>query len=200
MSRLALFNFYGHGLMLNRVVIFQGQYGIFKRANLDLSMPAIQTCIGLYAVSDQHDYLLCAHFDSAIRLKENLEDIKNALKRKNINLSSFRATVFGGDGFQSFLRCSFPSTYIGYEVIRFIREQGGHAEYSHSYYSGVIPRTFNFYYNQGCGVREGINPVDFSGYNHSAREMARKRVTLRPAEYSSSHARMIDASQVYSEQ
>lgn len=96
-----------------RVVIFQGQYGIFKKDNLDLSMLEVQACVGLYALSDQHDYLLCAHFDSALRLQENLQDIKQALDSKNINIRSLKATVFGGDGKLSYIRCSIPSSYIG---------------------------------------------------------------------------------------
>lgn len=77
-----------------RVVIYQGQYGIFKKNGLDLSMPAIQTCLGLYALSDQHDYLLCAHFDSAFGLQQNLQDIKRSIELNGIRMSSLRATVF----------------------------------------------------------------------------------------------------------
>ncbi len=41
-----------------RVVIFQGQYGIYKKDELDLPMPRIQTCLGLYALSEQHNVMV----------------------------------------------------------------------------------------------------------------------------------------------
>lgn len=180
-----------------RVVVFQGQYGLFKKEGLDLSMPAIQTCLGLYAVSEQHDYLLCAHFDSDVGLQQNLREIKNALEAKNISMSSLKATVFGGDGKQSYARCSPPSSHIGNDIVSFIKAQGGSAEYSNEYYSGLIPKTFNFHYQKGCGISEGQNPKDFSGASQQAMNLAKQRMRLRPAEYSLAHAKMIDVSRLY---
>lgn len=180
-----------------RVVIFQGQYGIFKKDNLDLSMPGIQTCVGLYALSDQHDYLLCAHFDSALRLQENLQDIKQALDSKNINIRSLKATVFGGDGKLSYIRCSTPSSYIGEQIVKFIKKQGGIAEYSTQYYSGFIAKTFNFHHNGDCRITEGENPRDFIGGNPDVMARARERIRLRPSEYSLTDAKMVDISRFY---
>ncbi|EKN4180598.1 hypothetical protein ACX1H4_19615 [Yersinia enterocolitica] len=180
-----------------RVVIFQGQYGIFKKDWLDLSMPAVQTCLGLYALSDQHDYLLCAHFDSALGLQQNLQDIKRALELKGISMRSIRATVSGGDGKQSYLRCSSPSSHIGNEIINFIKAQGGLAEYSNHFYSGIIPKTFNFHYQIGCGITEGQNSENFMGGSQQAENFARQRIRLRPSEYSLTHAKMVDVSRLY---
>lgn len=180
-----------------RVVIFQGQYGIFKREGLDLSMPAVQTCLGLYAISDQHDYLLCAHFDSAQGLQENLYDIKRSLEQKGISMRSFRYTIFGGDGKQSYFRCSPPSSHIGKDIIKFIHTQGGYAEYSPQHYSGIIPKTFNFHYKRGCGITEGRYPKDFMGGHPQAEHIARARIKTRPFEYSLAQAHMTDISRFY---
>ena len=180
-----------------RVVIFQGQYGIFKKEGIDLSMPAIQTCLGLYALSEQHDYLVCAHFDSILGLQQNLMDIKHALELKGISMSSLKATVFGGDGKQSYLRCSSPTSHIGNEIVNFITALGGLAEYSNDYYSGVFPKTFNFHYRKGCGITEGQDPRNFMGCSQPAANLARKRIALRPSEYSVSHAKMVDVSPLY---
>lgn len=178
-----------------RIVIFQGQYGIFKKDDLDLSMPAVQTCLGLYAESDQHDYLLCAHFDTPLRLEQNLLDIQLALTMKGLSMFGLRATVFGGDGKQSYLRCSSPSSHIGETIVNFIKAQGGYAEYSSRYYSGVIPRTFNFHYKSGCRISEGRELRDFMGGSRQAEALARQRIRLRPDEYSLNHAKMVDISQ-----
>lgn len=180
-----------------RVVIFQGQYGIFKKTGLDLSMPAVQTCLGLYALSEQDDYLLCAHFDSALGLRHNLMDIKRALELKGISMRSLRASVFGGDGKQSYLRCSSPSSHIGHEIVNFIKAQGGLAEYSNIFYSGIVPKTFNFHYQRGCGITEGENPKNFIGCSQQATNLARQRIRLTPSEYSISHAKMVDVSRCY---
>lgn len=180
-----------------RVVIFQGQYGIFKKDGLDLSMPAVQTCLGLYALSDQHDYLLCAHFDSALGLQQNLQDIKRSVELKGIRMRNLRATVFGGDGKQSYLRCSSPSSHIGNEIVNFMKSQGASAQYSNQYYSGVIPKTFNFHYQKGCGITEGQNPRDFQGGSPQAENLAKQRIRLRPSEYSLTHAKMVDISRLY---
>lgn len=180
-----------------RVVIFQGQYGIFKKNGLDLSMPAVQTCLGLYALSEQHDYLLCAHFDSELGLQQNLMDIKRALEVKGISIKSLRATVFGRDGKQSYLRCSSPSSHIGNEIVNFIKIQGGLAEYSNDFYSGIIPKTFNFHYQRGCAITEGENPKNFMGCSQQATNIARQRIRLRPSEYSVAHAKMVDVSCLY---
>lgn len=180
-----------------RVVIFQGQYGIFKKTGLDLSMPAVQTCLGLYAISEQHDYILCAHFDSALGLQQNLIDIKRALDLKGISMRSFKATVFGGDGKQSYLRCSSPSSHIGDEIAKFIKTQGGIAEYSNVFYSGFFPKTFNFHYQRGCGITEGEHPKNFMGSSQQAENLARQRIRLRPSEYSIAHAKMVDVSRFY---
>ncbi len=180
-----------------RVVIFQGQYGIFKKTGLELSMPAVQTCLGLYAFSEQHDYLLCAHFDSALRLQQNLMDIKRALELKGISMRSLNATVFGGDGKQSYLRCSSPSSHIGSEIVNFIKKQGGTAEYSNEFYSGIIPKTFNFHYKRGCRITEGEDPRYFMGCSKQAEMLARQRIRLRPSEYSFKDAKMVDVSLLY---
>jgi hypothetical protein len=180
-----------------RVVVFQGQYGIFKRNGLDLSMPAIQTCIGLYALSDQHDYLLCAHFDTYLGLRENLQDIKRSLEIDGIRMSSLKATVFGGDGKQSYLRCSPPSSYIGNQIVNYMKSQGASAHYSNSYYSGFFPKTFNFHYRNGCVITEGQNPRDFSGASQQAMNLARQRIRLSPSQYSLTHAKMLDITRLY---
>lgn len=180
-----------------RVVIFQGQYGIFNRKGLDLSMPGVQSCLGLYALSTQHDYILCAHFDTELRLRQNLLDINQALEAQGINMRSFRATVFGGDGKQSYFRCNPPSSHIGNKIVDFIKEQGGMAEYSNHFYSGLVPKTFNFHYKGGCGITEGQNMNDFMGCNQQAASLARKRIRIRPSEYSITHAKMVDISFFY---
>ncbi|SFT62633.1 hypothetical protein SAMN05192562_1011194 [Kosakonia arachidis] len=180
-----------------RVVVFQGQYGVFKREDLDLSMPAVQTCLGLYALSDQHDYLLCAHFDTGLRLQQNLEDIQCALTRKAITMKSMHSVVFGGDGKQSYLRCSKPSSDIGHAIVNFIKARGGTAEYSSQYYSGIIPQTFNFYYKRRYGITEGENCRDFMGAHPQARNIARQRIKLTPREYSPAQAKMTDISNLY---
>ncbi|EKN3322713.1 hypothetical protein OZ712_003228 [Yersinia enterocolitica] len=180
-----------------RVVIYQGQYGIFKKNGLDLSMPAIQTCLGLYALSDQHDYLLCAHFDSAFGLQQNLQDIKRSIELNGIRMSSLRATVFGEDGKQSYLRCSAPSSHIGNEIVNFMKSHGALAQYSNQYYSGVFPETFNFHYQKGCGITKGQNPRDFLGGSPQAMNLAKQRIKLRPSEYSLTHAKMLDISRLY---
>lgn len=180
-----------------RVVVFQGQYGIFKREDLDLSMPALQCCLGLYALSDQHDYLLCAHFDTGLGLQQNLEDIQRALIRKGITMKSLRGVVFGGDGKQSYLRCSTPTSDIGHAIVNFITARGGTAEYSSQYYSGVIPKTFNFYYKRHCGITEGQNPRDLMGAHQQALNIARQRIKLTPRQYSLAQAKMTDISNLY---
>lgn len=180
-----------------RVVIFQGQYGIYKRTNLDLSMPSVQTCLGLYALSDHHDYILCAHFDTALGLQHNLEDIKRAIEKKDLSFNGLKATVFGGDGKQSYLRCSPPSSNIGNEIVSFFKRQGGTAEYSPHYYSGLIPRTFNFHYKRGCKITEGQHAQDYAGCSMEAKQLAKQRIRLRPAEYTLSHAKMTDISGYY---
>ncbi|MBS1207162.1 MAG: hypothetical protein H6R25_4061 [Proteobacteria bacterium] len=180
-----------------RVVVFQGQYGIFKREDLDLSMPAVQTCLGLYALSDQHDYLLCAHFDTGLGLQQNLEDIQCALTRKGIGMKSLHGVVFGGDGKQSYLRCSTPSSDIGHAIVNFIKTRGGIAEYSSQYYSGLISKTFNFYYKRRYGITEGQNPRDFIGYHRQAEYIAKQRIKLTPREYSPAQAKMTDISNLY---
>lgn len=181
-----------------RVVIFQGQYGFFEKDELELSMPAIQNCIGLYAESDQHNYLLCAHFDTTVRLEENLQEIKQAAAMKGISMKGLKATIFGGGGKQSDLRCSSPGSYIGNVIVNFITSHGGFAHYSNQYYSGVIAKTFNFHYLGGCAITEGENPGDFMGGNTQAESLARQRIRLRPAEYSLPHAKMTDVSSLYS--
>lgn len=180
-----------------RVVVFQGQYGIFKREGLDLSMPAIQSCLGLYALSAQHDYLLCAHFDTALALQQNLADIQCALERKGIAMKSLHGVVFGGDGKQSYLRCSSPSSDIGNAIVNFIKARGGTAEYSAQYYSGIIPQTFNFYYKRRYGITEGQNARDFMGAHQQAENIARQRIKFRPSEYSPAQAKMTDISHLY---
>ncbi|MCM7506574.1 hypothetical protein [Enterobacter kobei] len=180
-----------------RVVIFQGQYGIFQTAGLNLSMPAVQSCLGLYALSEKQDYILCAHFDSALGLQKNLMDIKGALEAKGINIKGLKATVFGGDGKQSYLRCSTPSSYIGYEIVNFIKKHGGIAEYSSRFYSGIIPKTFNFHYRGGCEITEGMNPMDFSQCDKRAANIARERTRITPHEYSIAHSKMEDVTRFY---
>ncbi len=180
-----------------RTVIFQGQYGIFKREGLDLCMPAIQSCLGLYALSDQHDYLLCAHFDTALGLQQNLQDIKHALEHKGISMQSLRWTVFGGDGKQSYLRCSSPTSDIGNAIVNFIKSQGGSVEYSTRYYSGILPQTFNFRYKRHDEITEGRHVQDFMGGHPLAEKMARQRIKTRPSEYSLAQAKMTDISHLY---
>lgn len=66
-------------------------------------------------------------------------DIKRALELKGISMRSLRATVFSGDGKQSYLRCSFPRSYIGHKIVNFIKAQGGLAEYSSFFILGLSP-------------------------------------------------------------
>ncbi|WP_237932828.1 hypothetical protein [Buttiauxella sp. S19-1] len=180
-----------------RVVVYQGQYGVFKKDELDLTMPAVQTCIGLYAISEQHDYILCAHFDTELRLLQNLQDIKQSLERKGISIMSLRATIFGGDGIQSYMRCTSPSTHIGNKIIHFLKTQGSFAEYSSQNYSGFVPKTFNFIYKRGCKITEGRNPRDFSGGSPLAEQLAIKRIRVRPEHYTFAQAKMEDVSRLY---
>lgn len=181
-----------------KVIIFQGQYGIFKTDGLDLSMPAVQTCLGLYALSDNNKYILCAHFDTEQGLQENLQDIKRAVELKGIRIMNFKSTVFGGDGKQSYLRCTSPSSHIGNEIVDFIKKQGGWVEYSNQYYSGIIPQTFNFHYKSGCKMTVGQNPNDFRGGSPQAEQLARQRIRIKPSEYTLAHAKMENVSRFYS--
>ncbi|WP_223256843.1 MULTISPECIES: hypothetical protein [Enterobacterales] len=157
-------------------------------------MPAVQTCLGLYALSRSHNYILCAHFDTSLRLRQNLQDINRSLENYGIRISSLNVTVFGGDGKLSHLRCSQPSRYIGEEIVQYFKAQGADAAYSPEYYSGFIPRTFNFHYKRKEWITEGQNHRDFMGGSSVAERLARKRIRLSPSEYSVSDARMTDIS------
>ncbi len=54
----------GRRLPSNRAVVTQGTFGVFSTKNLDLSMPAIQSCIGVYGEDTTKQLLMCAHFDT----------------------------------------------------------------------------------------------------------------------------------------
>ncbi|MGP3147007.1 hypothetical protein [Serratia bockelmannii] len=180
-----------------RAVIFQGQYGIFEKEGLDLSMPAVQTCLGLYAESKRH--VVCAHFDTSLNLQRNLLDIKKSLEDKGLKMSDLMWCVFGGDGILSYLRCGKPSSFIGKMIVNFIKSQGGNAVYSNEHYSGIIGKTFNFHYRNGNGseITEGQHMNDLNGYHPNAYAIAHNRISIRPEEYTEEHARIADVSRFY---
>ncbi|VDZ51337.1 hypothetical protein [Serratia odorifera] len=181
-----------------RAVIFQGQYGIFEKEGLDLSMPAVQTCLGLYTESERH--VVCAHFDTSLNLQRNLLDIKKSLEDKGLKMSDLRWCVFGGDGVLSYLRCGKPSSFIGKMIVDFIKSQGGDATYSNEHYSGLMENTFNFHYRNGSGseITEGKHSNDLQGYHPDALSIARNRIKIHPEEYTEKHAAMTDVSRFYS--
>jgi hypothetical protein len=180
-----------------RAVIFQGQYGIFDKEGLDLSMPAIQTCLGLYAESERH--VVCAHFDTSLNLQRNLLDIKKSLEDKGLKMSDLKWYVFGGDGVLSYLRCGKPSSFIGKMIVDFIKNQDGDATYSNEHYSGFIEKTFNFHYRGGSGseITEGQHMDDLKGHHPDAYSLVRNRISILPSEYTERHAAMIDVSRLY---
>ncbi|WP_273974537.1 hypothetical protein [Serratia ureilytica] len=180
-----------------RAVIFQGQYGIFEKEGLDLSMPAVQTCLGLYAESKR--YVVCAHFDTSLNLQGNLLAIKKSLEDKGLEMSDMTWHVFGGDGVLSYLRCGKPSSFIGKMIVEFIKSQGGDAIYSNEHYSGLIEKTFNFNYINGSGgeITEGQHMDDFKGYHPEAYSISRNRIRIRPEEYTEKHSVMMDVSRFY---
>lgn len=180
-----------------RVVVYQGQYGIFEKDGLDLSMPAVQTCLGLYAESKK--YVVCAHFDTSLNLQRNLLDIKKSLKDRGLQMSDMTWRVFGGDGFWSYLRCGKPSSFIGEMIVEFIKDQGGDAIYSDEHYSGFLGKTFNFNYINGSGseITKGQHMDAFQGSHPNAYTIARNRTRIRPDEYTEEHAVMMDISRFY---
>jgi len=181
-----------------RVVVFQGQFGIFRTDDLDLSMPAIQTCIGVFAENKGNGYILCAHFDTGKGLRHNLDSIKRALAKRGLGLSDFRFTIFGGDGKLSYLRCSPPSVYIGETIIHLLAAEGAHAVYSDRYYSGIWANTFNFHYKNGATmITPGIDHRDFLGFHPHVKALADRRIVKRPDEYSIDDAAMHDISHFY---
>ncbi|MFX2610773.1 hypothetical protein [Enterobacter mori] len=183
---------------MKRVVIFQGQYGFFPVHNLSLSMPAIQTCIGVYGFSNNNHFLMAAHFDTDKCLRENVDNIlKGSFKTTGVHLGDFSVNVFGGDGILSYLRCSTPTTYIGEAIIQELMRRGvENVRYDTEHYSGITGRTYNLRYLTGKGltITCGQHPADFAGANNIAANKARARIKKRPQEYSNDDARMYDVS------
>ena len=180
-----------------RVVIFQGQYGVFPVRGLSLSMPAVQTCIGMHAIHASGATVLAAHFDTDLELDFNLDAMQNALPRGQA-LGEYDVVLFGGDGMGSLLRCGAPSAWIGAIIEAGLRRRGcSRVRYSNQY-SGVIPRTFNLTveHERPCIV-EGERHEFFSGFDIGAKALTTRRINKRPAEYLPSDARMVNVSSLY---
>ena len=82
---------------MNRVVVFQGQYGVFPTRGLSLSMPAVQTCIGVFGIHDSGQTLVAAHFDTDQMLEANIGEIEKKMPRGH-QWRDYDVTIFGGDG------------------------------------------------------------------------------------------------------
>jgi hypothetical protein len=188
------------GDIMKRVVVLQGQFGFFSTAGLSLSMPAVQTCIGLYGVSHNGQFVLAAHFDTDKALRENISEIMNVSEQTaGMHLSHFNLNVFGGDGFFSYLRCSTPSLYVGESIIRELRRRGvSEIVYDPQHYSGIVACTYNLSYSakQGFMVSAGKNEREFIGVHRDALEQARIRIKKSPAQYSNSDAMLFNISRL----
>ncbi|EBD4389303.1 hypothetical protein CT856_06045 [Salmonella enterica] len=175
-----------------RVVVCQGQFGVFKEEGLDLSMPAIQTCIGVFGHNIDKSYIVCAHFDTDLMLEENLDKFERSMMKNGFTMRELSAVIFGGDGEMSRLRCSKPSVGIGYKIINYIRKKGGKAGYSDKNYSGLVPQTFNLHYRNRFFIRTGEHSEDLKGGKLAALEKCRERIALRPDQYRPKDAIMTD--------
>jgi hypothetical protein len=183
-----------------RAVIMQGSYGVFPTENLSLSMPAIQTCIGLYGEDANAGKLVCAHFDTDKQLKHNTNEILTAIYRAGMSASRTHIKIFGGDGHLSRLRCSTPSTYIGMQIIAVLKAAGfKNIEYT-QHYSGLIPRTFNYEYRSGVSVVVPVSYADsaaIQGIHPDVHQRAWQRIKKRPDQYTPHDAEMHNVTQYY---
>ncbi|MDD2058343.1 hypothetical protein N5D52_04950 [Pseudomonas sp. GD03860] len=183
-----------------RAVVMQGSYGVFPTENLSLSMPAIQTCIGLYGEDANARRLVCAHFDTEKQLNHNMSKILTAIHHSGMQAGSTRIKLFGGDGRLSLLRCTPPSTYIGMRIIDALKAAGfSKIEYTR-HYSGLFAQTFNYEYRNGVSV---VVPVfseesfPFLGIHSAVYQRARSRIQKRPDQYTAQDAVMDDITQYY---
>ena len=183
-----------------RVVIFQGQYGVFSTRYLSLSMPAVQTCIGVVALHHSRKWATAAHFDTALGLKRNLEEWELAMNARtgSSGLRDWTFTLFGGDGALSLLRCGKPSTYIGVAIQQHVQSKGATAVYS-AFYSQLLPQTWclTLRTDQIDIAAAEYNPAQFAGHSHSAKTLAMARVFVRPDQYTPAQAVMRDVSCFY---
>ncbi|MCI0151586.1 hypothetical protein KNO81_37665 [Paraburkholderia sediminicola] len=160
---------------------------------MSLSMPAVQTCIGLYGVHTSGDWLIVAHFDTDLALAQNLDDLRHAMPAGH-TIRDYTVTLFGGDGKASLLRCARPSAYIGESLQIMLAGLGCQSTYS-GYYSGLVPRTYNFQYEAGRpAIVEGQRADMFGGCHLAARRIAQMRMRSRPDAYSPTQARLTDVS------
>ncbi|WP_052300797.1 RHS repeat-associated core domain-containing protein [Rahnella aceris] len=183
-----------------RAVIVQGTYGIFPTQGLDLSMPAIQTCIGVYAEDATNGLLMAAHIDSNINIEMNLRNIMSSMDSSGMKALSTRVRVFGGDSNAAYLRCGTPSKYIGEKVVSEFRLAGYDSAYTGDY-SGVIPKTFNYAYKGGSSsIRPGgvSNARSaFDGVSKDAIAFFRRRILQSPHEYTNRSVIMLNLSGNY---
>jgi len=182
---------------MNRVVVFQGQYGVFPTRGLSLSMPAVQTCIGVLGIHDSGQTVVAAHFDTDQMLEANIGVIENKMPRGH-QWRDYDVTIFGGDGAASMLRCGRPSTYIGQRIQACLRQRGCTRVQYTSHYSGLIPRTFNLQFEHDRPrIIEGQSHRFFDGYHPTARHVATNRIRKRPSEYTVADACMLDVTDLY---
>lgn len=183
-----------------RVVVMQGNFGIFPTENLSLSMPAIQTCIGVYGEDKANKKLMCAHFDTEKQFNYNINQILTAFNKSGMSLSSANIKIFGGDGQLSRLRCTSPSTFIGTQIICAMRRAGfDNIEYT-QHYSGLIAQTYNYEYFDGKSVvmsTFSVGSGPFQGIHPTVYQRALLRIQKRPDQYTAHDAMMVDISPYY---
>ncbi|MFP2694347.1 hypothetical protein ACLETS_24580, partial [Enterobacter ludwigii] len=182
-----------------RAVVVQGTYGVFKTERLNLSMPAVQTCIGVYAEDAVNKLLMAAHFDSNISLKTNLRNIMQSMESSGMSSLSTKVRVFGGDNYTAYLRCGSPSKYIGDDIVSHFRTAGYDSAYT-EYYSGLLPQTFDYTFNNTSRVSlGGMHTANsaFRGVGSDAIAFFRRRTTVSPHFYTIHSALMLDLSNSY---
>ena len=182
-----------------RAVIVQGTYGVFSTERLNLSMPAVQTCIGVYAEDSVNKILMAAHFDSNISLKTNLKNIMQSMENSGMNSLSTNVRVFGGDNYAAYLRCGKPSKYIGDDIVSHFRAAGYDSAYT-EYYSGLLPHTFDYTFHNASRVSYGgMHTANFAfrGVGADAMAFFRERTVVPPHAYTLHSALMLDLSHSY---
>lgn len=189
-----------------KIIVLQGQFGLFNTKCNEFFMPAIQTCIGLILYTMDRKKLMLCHLDTSlamdinINININIKKMELCLEENNLKLKDMTGFVFGGDSRISYLRCSRPSCFIGEVLIKKLSQKNCLVKYS-NYYSGLREKTYNLHIKNNSIKANFISKFkmekNLNFVKNSLFLMAKSRISKTPDEYLIKDAIMHDISKYY---